>query len=248
MLPKVSIITPCFNGAGTISDCINSVKKQNYANIEHIIIDGGSTDGTLKILEESGVQYISGPDAGIYDAINKGIQESTGEILGILNCDDYYPSPDVISTVIEQFTCHDIDLLHGKIEQIDDNGRKVWTVGSDVTTPQLMRKMKVAHPSVFVRREVYEKLGGFSIGFRIAGDYDFVLRAFPRTRTQFIDKVMVKMRMNGVSQTHSIKSMRESMAVQLVHGTPPLKALANYYESLIKHKASKIARSLGIRR
>lgn len=245
---RVSIITPCFNGVSTILDCINSVRNQGYENIEHIIVDGGSTDGTLRLLEEVGANYTSGSDSGIYDAINKGIDRANGDIIGILNCDDYYSSNNVIDSVIECFSSQECDLVHGRLEQVDDAGRKVWTVGKNVTHTQLLKKMRVAHPSVYVKKEIYRQYGKFSVGFRIAGDYDFVLRVFGKCKVSFVDMVMVKMRMNGVSNTQSRMSMQESMAVQLLHGVHPLWALLNYYKSIVVHEFVLKLRVFGVRR
>jgi glycosyltransferase len=248
MTTKVSIITPSFNGATTIEGCVNSIRAQGYKNIEHIVIDGGSTDGTLAILERLKVRYISEADAGIYDAMNKGIELATGEIVGILNCDDYYCDDKVIEDVVRYFHSTDCELCHGKIVQVDSNGRHIWSVGSEVSFNQLLKKMRVAHPSVFVRKYVYKKYGSFSIGFRIAGDYEFVLRVWNKLKIGYLDRVMVMMSMEGVSQTHAEASYRESMAAAILHGANIFQAVSGYSLGVIKHVVVVRLRALGWRR
>ena len=232
---KVSIITPVFNGVETIEKCIKSILDQDYPNIEHIIVDGGSTDGTLQVLERLKVKFVSEPDAGIYDAFNKGVERSSGEFIHILNSDDAYASTLVISKVMNYICEKDLDLCHAKIEQVDTAGCVVSTVGKKLTKKSLLNKMRVAHPSVFVKRSVYEKLGAFSVGFRIAADHEFMLRVWDKVRIGFLPEVVVKMSWGGASNSQVIVSLRESMAASIIHGQPVLKALSVYYMECIKN-------------
>ena len=235
MQPLISVITPCFNGAATIEQCIESIASQNYQNIEHIVIDGGSTDGTLDILMKKGVRYISEPDAGIYDAMNKGIRLAKGEIVGILNCDDYYCSQDALGTVLKAFEDPEVSACHGRIAQVFANGKIACLVGRNVSFEALRRKMKVAHPALFLRRSVYERYGDYSVGFRIAADHDFVLRIWNRVNINYIADVLIHMRMEGVSHKHFARSLRESSAAAVLHGRHPLLAYKDYLTSLFSH-------------
>lgn len=183
---KVTVVTPVLNGAKTIRECIDSVKMQDYHGIDHLVIDGCSSDGTLEILEDTGVTYISAKDTGIYDAFNKGITGAEGDIVHILNADDYYAHRSVVSTVVAKMNTKGVDLCHGLVEQIDENRNTVWTIGADVAKKQLLKKMKIAHPSVFIKKKVYEQYGGFSVGFKIAGDYDFLLRIWDNIEKLFM--------------------------------------------------------------
>lgn len=245
---RVSIITPCFNGEKTIRQCIDSIRMQDYPEIEHIVVDGGSRDGTLKVLDSLNVSYVSGPDAGIYDAMNKGIKLATGDVVGILNCDDFYADQKVISDVVECFHRTRCDICHGKIVQVDSNEISIWTVGGDFSRAQLLRKMRVAHPSVFVKSDVYQRFGGFSVGFRIAGDYEFLLRIWGKVKISYLDRVMVRMRMDGVSQSNVNASYRESLAAVVLHGGNLALAYFDYWAGRLSHFVVEALRRLGFRR
>ncbi|MDB5957083.1 glycosyltransferase family 2 protein [Ramlibacter sp.] len=230
-----TIITPCFNSAKTIEHTIRSVREQSYSLVEHVCIDGGSTDGTLEILQRTGVRHISGPDAGIYDAMNKGLSLATGDVVGILNSDDYYADADVLSTVAAAFERDKLDLLHGKVRQIDDAGAMVCEVGRNATPRQMLRRMVAAHPSVFIRRALYQRFGGFSVGFRIAGDYEHLLRLWPKVKRGFLDQVVVEMRVGGASHTSPAASYRESAAAAVLHGRNPFLAALDCLEGLARN-------------
>lgn len=245
---RVSIITPCFNGEKTIRQCIDSIRMQDYPEIEHIVVDGGSTDGTLKVLDSLNVSYISEPDAGIYDAMNKGISLATGDIIGMLNCDDFYADAKVLSEVVECFQKTSCEICHGKIVQVDCDGVSIWTVGGDFSRSQLLRKMRVAHPSVFVKKGVYERFGKFSVGFRIAGDHEFLLRVWGKVPISYLDRMMVHMRMDGVSQTNVDASYRESLAAVVLRGGSFWLAYFDYCVGRLSHFAVEILRRLGFRR
>ncbi|MDQ6990327.1 MAG: glycosyltransferase family 2 protein [Mariprofundaceae bacterium] len=234
-LPKVTVVTPVYNAVTTIASCIQSVIEQDYTNIEHIIVDGGSTDGTLQVLESLNVKYVSEPDAGIYDAFNKGIERSTGDIINILNADDIYAFDSVVSLMVNYIHKNKLELCHAKIEQVDSNGGIISVVGKDIIKKSLLNKMRVAHPSVFVMREVYENLGKFSVGFRVAADHEFVLRVWDEIQIGFLPKVVVKMGWGGASNSQVLVSLRESMAASIMHGQPLLKAMIIYYVECIKN-------------
>jgi len=238
--PKVSVITPTLNCAATIAECLESIASQDYDNIEHIVVDGSSTDETLEILKSHNTNVTSEKDLGIYDAINKGIKRSSGEIIHILNADDHYKHKSVLSQMVAFMTDNQLDVGHARVEQIDHQGRLVRIIGYDVQRSKLLRKCKVAHPAVFVRRNVYEQFGYFNTGFQIAGDHDFFLRIWDRVNIGFLSEVVAVMRLGGVSNTQVRKSYRESMAVALIHGQSPFKAFTIYYYELLKSAILKM--------
>ena len=232
--PKVSVITPALNSAATIAECIQSVASQDYSNIEHIVVDGNSTDGTLELLKPYNVEIISENDIGIYDAINKGVERASGEIIHILNADDNYKHETVLSQMVAFMVDKQLDVGHAKVEQVDAQEKLVRVIGYDVTRRKLLRKCRVAHPAVFVRRSVYDHFGNFSTGFRIAGDHEFFLRIWDHVKVGFMPEVMTVMRLGGVSTSQVGLSYRESMAAALLHGQSPSVAFVNYYYEMLK--------------
>jgi glycosyltransferase involved in cell wall biosynthesis len=233
---KVSIITPVLNGMATIADCISSVKQQDYDNIEHIIIDANSTDGTVEYIAKQNLKYISEDDTGVYDAFNKGVKLATGDIIHILNADDYYANGHVISSMVKKLESDQSDLCHGYITQLNSQGHPVKRVGKNLDKRELLSKMRVAHPSVFIRKNVYLKYGYFSQGFKVAGDHEFLLRIWDSVNISFLDEVCVIMRLGGISNSQVELSYRESMAAAIMHGAPPWKATCRYYVELMKSK------------
>ncbi|WP_462152099.1 glycosyltransferase family 2 protein [Pseudoalteromonas xiamenensis] len=209
---KVSIITVCYNSAATIEDTLKSVVAQTYDNIEYIIVDGGSKDETLAIVEkykEHVDVLISEPDHGIYDAMNKGIEVATGDVVGILNSDDFYETPDVITTVVKSFDSS-IDLLFGDLVFIKPQNLK------KVTRFYSLPKFKgwhlrfgwmPPHPATFIRKEVYNRFGLYKTHYKISADYELFVRLFLVNKLKFrhIDKILVRMRDGGVS-TSGIRS------------------------------------------
>lgn len=202
----ISIITVCFNSAGTIEDTIRSVAEQNYHDIEHIIVDGASTDGTKEIIEqaESVVNYISEPDEGIYDAMNKGIAMAKGEIIGILNADDFYANDGVLSQIAKAFeqqavdACY-ADLVYVKQERTEEVVR-YWK--SSPYKSGLFRKgWMPAHPTFFCRKSVYEKYGNFNLNYKIAADVELLFRFLEkyRIKTVYLPRTLIKMRLGGTT-------------------------------------------------
>lgn len=201
---KASIITVSYNAIKTIEQTILSVKAQTYKNIEYIIIDGQSTDGTLDIINkyQRDIDYIvSEPDKGIYDAMNKGIRCATGDIIGFVNSDDWY-EPDTIEKVVTCFNSTDAEITHGQVWVIDENGNKIKTNGfenEEVEYEQLHYRM-LPHLSVFAKRTVFEQYGVFDINYHIAADYDWILRCYTGgAHLQYINGVMGSFRRGGVS-------------------------------------------------
>ncbi|MCM1182631.1 MAG: glycosyltransferase [Roseburia sp.] len=197
---KVSIITVVYNGAATIEQTIQSILHQTYDNIEYIIIDGASTDGTQQIIEkyaDSISCYVSEKDDGLYYAMNKGIEKATGEIIGIVNSDDWY-ADDAIESVVSFFGQNDVELTYGKIVAVSGgHGKKI--IGN-MPLESIWYQMALPHPSVFVKKEVYDKLGIFDVRYRLAADYELLLRFYSKKVTfGYIDKVITYFREGGLS-------------------------------------------------
>ncbi|ASU35127.1 glycosyltransferase family 2 protein [Mucilaginibacter xinganensis] len=212
---SISIITVCYNSEATIERTIKSVLLQDYTPIEYIIIDGNSKDGTLEIIKKyrkNITKVISEPDKGIYDAMNKGIELASGEIIGILNSDDIYTSDTIISEIVGQFVKRDIQLLYGNITFFKNNPNKA--IRTWVTKPYyegFFEHGEVApHPSLFVKKEVYNKIGTYQSDFKITSDYEFMLRALRinNYKSYHFNKFIVNMQMGGES-TKSIKNIMQ---------------------------------------
>jgi glycosyltransferase involved in cell wall biosynthesis len=204
---KVSIITATLNSSKYLSDCINSVARQNYKNIEHIIVDGKSTDGTVKIIRQhskSITNWISETDRGMYDAINKGLQMATGDIVGILNSDDMFASADSVRTIVDCFENSDTDTVYGNLVYVDAaNTQKVlrYWKGISYKRSRFRYGWMPAHPTFYMRRELIEQYGGYENHFFTAADYEFMARYLflHKVSSQYIDSMLVKMRSGGIS-------------------------------------------------
>lgn len=204
---KVSIITATYHSAATISDTLRSVAVQNYDNIEHIIVDGNSRDKTLEIIKSFDhiAKVISESDHGIYDAMNKGISVATGDVVGILNSDDFYISGDVISDVMSIFDTHPetqcvyADLVY--VDPLDTNKivRK-WKSGSYAQDAFVYGWMP-PHPTFFVRKDLYDTYGRFNLSLHTAADYELMLRFLYKNKCKcaYLPRVIVKMRAGGAS-------------------------------------------------
>ena len=204
---KISIITVCYNSAATIEDTLQSVANQNYNNIEHIVIDGGSTDGTLEILDRYRSKIaclVSEPDAGLYDAMNKGIARASGDIIAFLNADDFYSASTVLAMVARRMADENLDLLYGDVVffRPDKPGHVVRRYTSKKFAPEMLAYgWMPAHPALFVGRQVFEEVGRFKEDYKIAGDYEFIARIFSmlQPRYEYVPEVLVTMRTGGVS-------------------------------------------------
>ena len=206
---KVSILTVVYNGAATIRHSIESVLGQDYPDIEYIIVDGNSKDGTQDIVRSYGdkiARFLSEPDAGIYDAMNKGIQLATGDVIGILNADDFYAYPSVVSEVAGVLATSNADASYGDLEYIDANDatvvRRKWVSGA-YKVGAFLNGWMPPHPTFFVRKEVYHTHGHFRLDLGSAADYELMLRFVHRENIKlaYLPKVLVKMRAGGVSNS-----------------------------------------------
>lgn len=206
-LMRVSVVTVCYNSELTIENTIKSVVNQSYKDIEYIIIDGDSSDSTENIIRNiSGIEYnyISEPDKGLYDAMNKGILIATGDIIGFLNSDDVFFSDTTVESIVNSFSDDDIDGVYGDVifckqDNLEELTRHYSSQSSSVNN--LKRGMMPAHPSLYLRRKCYEELGGYSLEYKIAADFDFVVRLMSsnKYKLSYIKSNLVKMREGGVS-------------------------------------------------
>ena len=210
---RVSIITAVRNAERTVGGALESVQRQTWPDVEHIVVDGLSTDGTMDVVRRHSARLakvVSERDAGIYDAFNKGLKLATGEVVAFLNADDVYTSPDIVEAVQEVFARTQTSAVFGDVEFVrpEDPGRVVRHYSSERFHPRRLRYgWMPAHPSLFLRRRLIEQFGGFDASYRIAGDFELVARLFGRERIDFeyLPRVFVTMRTGGAS-TRGIRS------------------------------------------
>ncbi len=214
----ITIITATYNSALSIEDCIKSVLSQTYKNIEYIIIDNCSTDTTLDIAksyDEKIDRIISEPDKGIFDALNKGIQIASGDYIGFLHADDFYADNEVIENVAKLLTEKETDSLYGDLQYVGQkNSSRVirnWIAG-EFTKKKLMNGWMPPHPTFFVKRSCYRKLGLFNLDYKIAADYELMLRFLGKhsISTCYLNNVLVKMRTGGTSNKSLKNVIRKS--------------------------------------
>ncbi|WP_102408581.1 glycosyltransferase family 2 protein [Parabacteroides bouchesdurhonensis] len=204
---KISVITTTYNSGRTVRDTIESVLSQDYPDIEYIIIDGASTDDTLRIVNEYADRIswiVSEPDKGIYDAMNKGIRMATGDVVGILNSDDFFASQDVVSRIASEFAEPSLDAVYGDVRFVspEDLSRCVRHYSSRIFRRPLMHLGFIpAHPSFYVRRVWYERLGLYNMSYRICADFELLLRFIyiQRINVRYLPFDFVTMRTGGVS-------------------------------------------------
>ena len=229
---KFSIVTPTFNSAATVRDCLESIARQKGVTFEHIIIDGGSTDETLAVIKSSALPpavLVSETDSGIYDAMNKGLRRASGDVIGILNSDDLYAADDVLAAVGETLEKTGLDSCYGDLDYVDraDTTRIVRRWRNKPYRPELFRRgWMPPHPAFFVRKAVYDKHGLFNLDFPLAADYELMLRFlyFRRVSSVHLPRVLVKMRRGGKAHpgpANTAKMMAENRRSWIVNGERP---------------------------
>lgn len=228
-MTKLSVITVCFNSVETIEDTIRSVASQSHPDIEYVIVDGGSTDGTLAIIDKYRRQIttvISEPDQGIYDAMNKGIDIATGDIVAFINADDFYASDNVLEKIVEAFNDPQIDAIYGDLCYVKKNNPsqtvRYWKSSPFVPT-SFEKGWCPPHPTFVVRRHFYKRLGVFNLRYQIAADVELMMRFLEvhRLKTRYIPEVLVNMRMGGTTNQsirNIIKQNREILTALREHG------------------------------
>ena len=213
---KLSIITITYNCQNTVARCLDSMAKQTYDNIEYIIVDGGSTDGTLKVIESYSKiidQFISEPDEGIYDALNKGLRIATGEVIGFLHADDVFASNMTLHNIMHVFMSSNSDVVYGDIEilkNIDDVKPKRKWISRKFHPSLLGLGWMPAHTSLFVKSSLYSEFGDFDTSFSISGDYEFYLRNKDKIVPAFFDDVNFY---SGIGVSSSVLSFIENYKV-----------------------------------
>ncbi|MFZ1529930.1 MAG: glycosyltransferase family 2 protein [Ferruginibacter sp.] len=213
---KVSIITVTYYSEKYLTDCIESVIKQTYKDIEHIVIDGKSKDGTLAIIKKYNdhiAHWISETDRGMYDAINKGIELATGDIVGILNSDDMLDTEDVIEAIVEAFKDEKIDAVYGDLEYVDKaDNNKIWRIwkGKPYKRSLFHFGWMPAHPTFYVRKKLVDKYGGYENHYYSAADYEFMARYLYKYKLNgyYLPKLIVKMRVGGMSNKNFWQRLR----------------------------------------
>tara|TARA_B100000927_G_scaffold16022_2_gene12547 strand:+ start:1160 stop:1942 length:783 start_codon:yes stop_codon:yes gene_type:complete len=229
MAVKISVVTATYNSEATIGDTLCSLDSQTHESIEHCVIDGNSGDGTLGVLAECPKPYrcvISEKDTGIYDAMNKGVAAASGDIIGFLNSDDVYETPDVLTKVAAAFSDPNVDLVYGNLRYVDFNDtNKVirdWT-SEPYRQGMFRRGWMPPHPTVYARKHIFEKQGGFDQAFSICADWEWLYEAIElsENHAEFLDHYLVRMRIGGVSNSsfaNIFKSNMEAMAAFKKHG------------------------------
>ena len=250
MIMKVSIITVSYNAADTIEQTINSVLSQNYEDVEYIIIDGGSTDGTVDIIKKYSAQlayWVSEPDKGLYDAMNKGIQKSTGDVIGMINSDDWY-APNTIAYIVARFQ-KDVStvLIHGDIIRVNLDGSPRDRCRPFFSGEEIWHEMIVHHPTCFLRREIYERYGLYATKYKVAGDYEFFLRLYTQgiPFTYMADDIAY-FRDDGVSASSFKVGMKEVCEISQSYGYSKARALLWYYCKVCKHEISLLCTKLSL--
>ena len=204
---KISVITVCYNSAKTIGHTLRSVREQTHGDIEHIIVDACSNDNTLEVIRVEGphvAKVVSEPDKGIYDAMNKGIALASGEIVAFINADDFYANTNVLTTVAAAFEKSGADCCYGDlcyISQVDPTRTVRYWRSADFVPGSFGKSWCPPHPTFFVRRSVYLRLGGFDLSFKIAADFELMARYLEAARISslYIPQVLVKMRLGGTT-------------------------------------------------
>jgi glycosyltransferase involved in cell wall biosynthesis len=217
---KISLITVAYNAQNTIERCVTSVLRQKFNNIQYIVIDGGSTDDTVQIVNKYKDRIdvvVSEQDSGVYDAMNKGIALATGDVVGILNADDLYADDDVLNDVAAAFAEHETNIVYGDLDYIDQEGKTVrkWRSGK-YKSGMFNWGWMPPHPTFYSRRKLFNELGNYKLDYGSAADYELMLRFIHcnKTHIRYLNKVMVKMGIGGISNKsfgNRVQAMRNDL-------------------------------------
>jgi len=219
---KISLVTATFNSSATLPATLESVAAQTYSNLEHLVIDGGSSDNTMELVKSDGFASrvaLSEPDDGLFDALNKGISRATGDVIGILHSDDVLGSPDVLESIAREFSDPTVLAVYGNLvyetREAPHKTVRYWHSG-EFALPKLRQGWMPPHPTLYLRRSIYERFGRFDCSYRIAADYDFILRVLPQIAdgVRYLDKLLVRMKVGGTSN-RSIRNIIAKSAEDL---------------------------------
>ena len=218
---KISIVTVCYNSEKHISCAIDSVINQSYKNIEYIIIDGASKDNTVNIIKSYGnkiTKFISEPDNGIYDAMNKGIKMATGDVVAVLNSDDFYESNEVVQNIVNAFSEPNIDGIYGDLLVVfRDNTNKIKRryEASKFSTNSLKYGIMPGHATIFLKRHLFETYGLYNTSYKIAGDFELLLRMLHthKINIKHLPQIVIKARTGGISDNNIISKLKISKEV-----------------------------------
>ena len=211
---KISIITCVLNNSNLIKKNLNSFQNQTYRNKEHIIVDGGSIDGTLEIIKKSKKKNLilsTSSDKGIYDALNKGIDLSSGDIVGILHSDDFYKNKKILTTIVNTFKNTNADLIYGDLVYVSKKSPfkvlRYWKAGKYLKK-NIYNGWMPPHPTVFLKKNVFNKIGKYKIDYKISSDYDFLIRVLVKKNIKkiYVPRILVNMRVGGKSN-NSFKNL-----------------------------------------
>ncbi len=242
---KVSIITAVYNNRTYISDAIESVLAQDYEQLEYIVIDGGSTDGTLEVIrqyENKISVLVSEPDRGLYDALNKGLKLATGDVIGFLHADDMYAKPTAVSQIVETFQLQGCDTAYSDLLYVEaeDTAKIVryWQAAA-YTEDSFLKGWMPPHPTFFVKREIYQRYGSYKTDMRISADYELMLRLLHKhhVSTAYLPEITVKMRTGGVSNASLLSRWKANMEDRMAWEVNNLKP---YFYTLYAKPFSKL--------
>jgi glycosyltransferase involved in cell wall biosynthesis len=231
--PSVSVITVVRNGASVITDCIDSVLAQRIDDLEYIIIDGASTDGTLEIIRGYGDAIsvcISEPDHGLYDAMNKGLRLARGGYIHFLNADDRYVAPDTLCQLLPRLK--EDTVCYGAMIYIEGDGRQ-RRLGSPFSWERELVESHIPQPTLFVPARLYREVGEFDLQYSIAADYDMVLRLVRRFPVCFVDQPVTLMMSGGISYLQTGRTFKEAAQVSIMHGRPAAAAYLTYLRHML---------------
>lgn len=242
--PLISVVTVVYNGEKYVEQTIKSVLGQTYDNVEYIVVDGGSKDNSLNIIKkyEDKIDYwVSEPDNGISDAINKGIKLCTGDFIGLIHSDDWYES-DTIENIIESTKNHDI--IHGVLQYWDENNKGYsFTANHDL----LKKEMTMNHPTVFVKKTIYEQFGMFDNNYKLAMDYELLLRFYINdAKFAYVNKTLANMRLMGVSDRNWWKAYQEAKTAKIALLGNSLSHHLYFYKQVIKSSVSRFLQKSGL--
>jgi glycosyltransferase len=253
---KITLITVTYNSEKYLSQCIESIHAQSYKNIEHIIIDGNSTDKTVSIIkkyESKIAAWVSEPDRGMYDAINKGIKMATGEVIGILNSDDILATNDAIETIVKTFNEQQVDSIYGDLQYVDkQNTERVFRVWKGKKYSRSLFKMgwMPGHPTFYIKKSAIDKFGGYENHYFTAADYEFMARYLYKHQisSYYLPKLIVKMRTGGASNKNLNQRLRANRRDYLAMkvNSIPMPFMVSILKPLIKMHQFNIGTNIGI--